>query len=79
MLTQEMLQAAMQERMMEVARIQDKNAALALQKQYASDRSARVDGERRVRIPGVLANVLRSATTSERRAGTVFCSEETRG
>ena len=64
MITQEMLQAAMQTRMMDVARIQNEKAALALLKQDASDRSAPVDGKRRGRIPAFLANVLRPATTS---------------
>ena len=73
MITQEMLQAAVQERMVDVARIQNEKAALALQKQDASDRSASVDGKRGVSIPAFLANVLRPATTSWRR------SEETPG
>ena len=64
MITQEMLQAAMQERMMDVARIQNETAALALQKQDSSDRSPPVDWKRRVRIPAFLANVLRPATSS---------------
>ncbi len=72
MITQEMLQAAMQERMIDVARIQDENAALALQKQDATDRSAPVEGKGRVRMPAFLANVLRPATSSWRRAGTTL-------
>ena len=63
MITQEMLQAAMQERMMDVARIQDQHTALALQKQDAADRSAPVDGKGRARMPAFLANVLRPATS----------------
>ncbi len=72
MITQEVFQAAMQERMMNVARIQDENSALALQKHDASDRSAPVDGKRGARMPAFLANVLRPATSSWRRAGTTL-------
>ena len=64
MISQELLQATMQARMMDVARIRDEKIALALQKQDASDRSAPVDVKRRGRIPAFLANVLRPATTS---------------
>lgn len=64
MITHEMLQAATQERMMDVARIQNEKAALALLKQDAADRSAPVGGKRRVRIATFLVNVLRPATTS---------------
>ena len=64
MITQEMMQAATQERMMDLARMQNQNAALAHRKQGASDRSAPVDGKRKVRMPAFLANVLRPARTS---------------
>ena len=72
MITQEMFQATMHERMIDVARIQDENAALALQKQDASDRGAPVDGKRRARMPAFLANILRPATSPWRRAGTTL-------
>ena len=64
MITQEMMQAAVQERMMEVARMQNEHAALAHQKQDAFNRRAPVDRKRRFRIPAFLANMLRPATTS---------------
>ena len=63
MITQEMVQVAMQERMMDVARYENEKAVLAHQKQDALDRRAPVDGKRRVRIPAFLANVLLPATT----------------
>ncbi len=72
MITQEMLQAAMQERMFDVARIQDENAALALQKQDATGRRVPVEKKRIVRMPAFLANVLRPATSSWRRARTTL-------
>ncbi len=72
MITQEMLQAAIQERIMDVARIQDENSALALQKQDATDRSAPMEGKRSIRMLAFLANALRPATSSWRRARTTL-------
>lgn len=63
MITQELMQAAMQDRMMEAARLQVEREARALPEDRSSVRRARVGEGRRLRLPSFVAHVLRSAAS----------------
>ena len=62
MITQELMQAAMQDRMM-AARLQVEREARALPEDRSSVRRARVGEGRRLRLPSFVAHVVRSAAS----------------